>query len=202
MSLADVRIMPTLSGYAALAECEDARKRECKKRDAPFQEEPGFHKPAGLWLYGNAYLLASKVAAISLCLGPNSQSPSELDAIEREAEFHVLDGKVLVCGIHNEAHRRAAIVPLRWGSPRILVLSGGFHYHLGQELNEEPFRAARLWRYQWDSSTDLAISRRAPEKLPTYAQYNPTVDRIVRQIASGDWPGLRWIERDRVRILV
>jgi DNA processing protein len=87
-----------------------------------------------------------------------------------------------VTGIHSAAHMRAAIVPLRWGAPRILVLSGGFHYHLGENLDQEPFRSARLWRYAWDPLTDLAISRRAPDKLPTYAHFNPTVDRLIENI--------------------
>ena len=101
-----------------------------------------------------------------------------------------MDGKVLVCGIHSPAHQRVAVVPLRWGSPRIVVLSGGFFHHLGADLREEPFRSARLWRYAWDPSTDLAVSRRPPESLPTYARHNPAVDRLVEAIALRNWPGL------------
>jgi hypothetical protein len=106
-----------------------------------------------------------------------------------------------VCGIHNPAHRRAAIVPLRWGAPRVLVVSGGFCFHLGVKLNQEPFRAARLWRYQWDPTTDLIISRRAPEKKPTFALHNPTVDRMIGQITRGEWPGLRWFDKNELRVL-
>jgi len=201
MSTADVFVMPTLLGYAALAECEAERKTPTK-RSAPFNEEPGFHGPAELWLYGNAKLLDSDLVHVPHCAGPNHHSPAELDVIEREVEHQVLEGKVVVCGIHNEAHRRSAVVPLRWGSPRILVFSGGFYHHLGEDLSDEPFRAARLWRYQWDHTTDLAISRRAPEKLPTYASHNPTVDRMIATIAQGAWPGLRWIERCGRRVLV
>ena len=102
----------------------------------------------------------------------------------------MLGGKVVVTGIHSPAHQRSAIVPLRWGAPRILVLSGGFHHHLGPNLKEEPFRAARLWRYQFDERTDLVISRRAPDKLPTFAQFNPTVDRLIQLITSRQVPGL------------
>jgi DNA processing protein len=81
-------------------------------------------------------------------------------------------------------------VPLRWGAPRILVFSGGFHHHLGPDLKEEPFRAARLWRYQFDAKTDLVISRRAPDKLPTFARFNPTVDRLIQRIVAREVPGL------------
>jgi len=113
-----------------------------------------------------------------------------LDTIERMTEELVLAGKIIVCGIHNPAHIRAACVPLRWGSPRIVVLSGGFHYHLGTDLKSEPFRAGRLWRYEWDAKTDLAVSRRAPEKLPTYAHYNTTVDRLIDMLATREWIGM------------
>lgn len=88
------------------------------------------------------------------------------------------------CGIHSPAHQNAAVVPLRWGSPRILVLSGGFRYHFGKDLMDEPFRVARLYRFGWDPVTDLAVSRRAPDKLPTYARHNPTVDRLIRALSA------------------
>ena len=108
----------------------------------------------------------------------------------REVEEIVLDGKVLVCGIHSPAHQRAAVVPLKWGSPRILILSGGFYHHLGENLKDEPFRTARLWRYQFDAKTDLVVSRRAPDKKPTFARHNPTVDRLIALFTSRAWPGL------------
>ncbi|MBV6459412.1 MAG: hypothetical protein HONBIEJF_02560 [Fimbriimonadaceae bacterium] len=160
------------------------------KRTAPFDQEPGFYKPAGLWLYGNARLLDSCLAHVESALGPPSHTMDTLDQIERSAEALVLSRNVLVTGIHNLAHMRAAVVPLRWGSPRILVLSGGFKYHLGERLDQEPFRTARLWRYQWDSRTDLAISRRVPDKLPTYATHNPAIDRMIELIVDRRWPGL------------
>ena len=160
------------------------------KRYAPFQEEPGFYEPANLWLYGNVKLFEARLAFIAPTAGPDTHSSKELDEIERYAEQVVLDGKILVCGIHNNAHRRSAVVPLRWGSPRIVVLSGGFHYHLGEKLDLEPFRAARLWRYAWDPVTDLAVSWRAPDKRPTFASNNPTVDRLISRIALGERVGV------------
>jgi|SRR5579871_174749 len=160
------------------------------RRRAPFDIEPGFYEPAGLWLYGNARLLDVDLSSVPNSHGPCVHSAKELDAIEAEAEAIVFTGKVLVCGIQNAAHQRAAVVPLRWGAPRIVVLSGGFHHHLGEKLNQEPFRVARLWRYAWDPLTDLAISRRAPDRLPTYARHNRTVDRLIERIVDHQVPGL------------
>lgn len=159
------------------------------RRSAPFEEEPGYCSDAGLWLYGNVRLLKATLAHVPASLGHAHHAPAELDQIERQAEMAVLEGKVLVVGIHSPAHQRAAIVPLRWGAPRILILSGGFHHHLGKDLKEEPFRAARLWRYQFDERTDLVVSRRAPDKLPTFARFNPTVDRLIPQIVNRQVPG-------------
>lgn len=164
---------------------------EAPRRTAPFDQEPGFYESAGLWLYGNARLLHGKLAHVPTALGPPGHLPSQLEEIDRESEKLVLNGQILVCGIHSPAHQRAAIVPLRWGSPRIVIFSGGFHFHLGKDLGEEPFRAARLWRYAWDPLTDLAVSRRAPDKKPTFAHHNPTVDRLIRLLATGECPGLR-----------
>ncbi len=159
-------------------------------RTAPFTDEPGFYEPAGLWLYGNVKLLAGRLACVPVAYGPVSHSAAELDAIEREAEKIVLEGRVLVCGLHSAAHQRSAVVPLRWGAPRILVMSGGFHHHLGEMLDQEPFRVARLWRYSWDARTDLAISRRAPHKKPTFASHNPTIDQLIARLVAGEVQGL------------
>ncbi|MEQ1936445.1 MAG: hypothetical protein ABL962_21535 [Fimbriimonadaceae bacterium] len=162
---------------------------EVPPRSAPFDQEPGFYQPAGLWLYGNVRLLSGNLAMIPQSLGRPEHAPDELDEIERLVERSVLKGMVLVARIHSPAHMRAAVVPLRWGSPRILVLSGGFKYHLGADLKQEPFRATRLWRYQWDEKTDLVVSRRAPEKFPTFAQHTPTVDRLVTKIVNRELTG-------------
>lgn len=160
------------------------------RRSAPYEQEPGYCIDAGLWLYGNVRLLRAKLQHIPACFGKPDHSPDDLENIERDAEKAILAGNVLVAGVHSPAHQRAAVVPLRWGSPRILVFSGGFYHHLGLELNQEPFRAARLWRYQFDAKTDLVISRRWPESLPTFARFNPTVDRLIERVASGNVPGV------------
>lgn len=161
------------------------------RRTAPYEEEPGFCSQLSLWLFGPARALHAQLAFVPGCCGPGPWTPAELAALEQEAESLVLSGHTLVCGIHHYAHKLVALVPLRWGAPRVVCFSGGFRRHLGPELNEEPYRAARLWRYSWDAKTDLAISRRAPDKLPTYAAHNPTVDRLIRGLAEETWPGLR-----------
>lgn len=162
------------------------------RRSSPYEDEPGFYQDGNVWLYGNSRLLMADLAAIDQCfLNPYTTPREVLRDIERDAERLVLAGKTLVCGIHNDLHRQAAIVPLRWGAPRIVVLPGGFFHHLGKNLKEEPFRAARLWRYQWDAKTDLALSRRAPDKLPTFALVNHSVDRIIRAIAERSLKGVR-----------
>ncbi len=174
-------------------------------RTAPFDQEPGFYEEAGLWLYGNARILRSELALVKAAIGPNEHSTEELNAIEAEAEEIVLGGKVLVCGVHNAAQRRAAVVPLRWGAPRIVVFSGGFKYHLGEDLDNEPFRAARLWRCWkrrvslWVLTSGLRIpprrsSRRRRRKSPTRKCRRAwTGSRRVphRGKRSSRWPGRR-----------
>lgn len=164
------------------------------RRCAPFESEPGYYEPANLWLYGNVRLLDSRLSFIGATMGPARHLPDDLAQIESLAEELVLNGLTLVTGVHNPAYQRSAVVPLRWGAPRVLILSGGFHYHLGQELKTEPFRAARLWRYEFDALTDLVISRRAPDKLPTYALHNKAVDRLVFRVASKMLPGVLFKE--------
>lgn len=166
-------------------------------RSAPFTDEPGYFEAARLWLYGNIKLLDRELCFAPTVLNPSDDEHRDMASAELESERLVLEGKVLVCGVHNDVHRRAAIVPLRWGAPRIVVLSGGFHHHLGPKLDQEPFRVARLWRYQWDPKTDLAISKRAPDRPPTFARHNPTVDRLIRAIAEGKLPGLELFTANR-----
>jgi hypothetical protein len=191
MGSANVGAQPNLDFNRRPAGIRLPRGPAPPRRTAPYDVEPGYFEPGGLWLYGNFRLLDGKLASIPAACGPCHHRPTELDGIERQAEELVLSSYVLVCGIHSPAHQRVAVVPLRWGAPRIVAVSGGFHYHLGKDLKDELFRAARLWRYQFDTKTDLVISRRAPDKLPTYACHNPTVDRLIRMIATKEWPGLR-----------
>ena len=159
-------------------------------RCEPFDVEAGFHQLAGLWLYGHWRLLYGNLACVPEAFGLDCHSPAELNLIDKVAMELVLKGRTLVSGIHNLAHRRVVIAAFAWGSPLIVVLSGGFHYHLGSELDQQPFAAGRLWRYNWDPVSDLVVSRRAPDKLPTYSRHNPTVDRLIAKLAEKEWPGL------------
>ncbi len=113
----------------------------------PYDVEPGYYEAGKLWLYGNARLLSTNLAYIPQACGLLSHTKAELEVIEKEAERLALEGRTIITGIHNPAHQRVAIVPLRWGAPRIVVMSGGFRYHLGENLDQEPFRTARLWRF-------------------------------------------------------
>ncbi len=190
MSRSNAGVHPTPACPGRSAHLSPKPKEVPPRRSAPFDQEPGFYTDAGLWLYGNARLLRAELVCIDAAFGHDYHSAAQLDEIEREVEGLILSGRVLVCGIHNIAHMRSAVVPLRWGAPRIIVMSGGFSYHLGPRLDQEPFRAARLWRHRWDPLTDLAISRRAPGKLPTYAHFNPTVDRLIARVTKRECNGL------------
>lgn len=150
----------------------------------PEIRQPYLHDSSGLWVCGNVRLIDCNLA----CIESYSENPaeSELFDIELLAQEIVLSGQVLVTGIHCKGHRRAACVPLRWGGSRIVVLPGGFRYHLGQNLDQEPFREARLWRYQWDPNSDLVVSRRAPYKLPTFENQNESVGNLIKAIVSGE----------------
>lgn len=131
--------------------------------------------PGVLFLYGNAKLLGSRTFAV---LASRGTPPRTLDLLEERVEAGVLDAEVLVSGHDRPEYQRAAVVPLRWGSPRILCLDRGVFEALGDDLREEPFRAARLWRYQFDPSTDLVVSPFRPEAH--YVGVNNQVrDRLV-----------------------
>lgn len=136
------------------------------------------HDPPGvLFLYGNSRLLESD----SFCvLSSRNTSSRGLAAIEALTERGVLDGKVLVSGHDKPEYQRSAVVPLRWGAPRVIVLDKGFFKALGETLSEEPFRAARLWRYQFDSKTDLAVSCMEPDK-----DYHPNSNKVRDRLVVG-----------------
>lgn len=129
------------------------------------------HDPPGvLFLYGNARLLESETFCV---LSSRDTSSAGLEVIEKLTEERVLAGKTLVSGHDTPEYQRSAIVPLRWGAPRVLILDRGLFKALGEDLREEPFRAARLWRYQFDAKTDLAISCLNPDR-----DYHPNSNRI------------------------
>jgi DNA processing protein len=136
--------------------------------------------PAFLFLYGNVRVLSAKTFAVVCSRNP---SPGDLDSVERAAVAGVLSSMALVGGTNTDAYQRASIVPLRWGAPRILVLDRGLFCALGDDLEEEPFRAARLWRYRFDPEADLVISRNRP--FDEYAASNQSYrDELVVALAD------------------
>lgn len=116
--------------------------------------------PGVLFLYGNAKLLESRTFCV---LSSRNGRMADLEHIERLTEEGVLNGEVLVTSHDKPEYQRSAVVPLRWGSPRILCLDRGLFQVLGPDLKDEAFRMARLWRYEFDASTDLVVSPFRPE---------------------------------------
>jgi predicted Rossmann fold nucleotide-binding protein DprA/Smf involved in DNA uptake len=114
-------------------------------------EEP----PALLFTYGNQQLLSQ-----STFCALTSRKPTKLGLanIEVVVERMVFEHKVLVSGHNTDGYKRASVTGLRWGAPRILALDCGLFAGLGDNLTNEPFRVARLYRYQFDPKTDLVIS--------------------------------------------
>lgn len=135
--------------------------------------------PGVLFLYGNQRLLEARTFAV---LGSRNTLPADLELIERLTEEGVLNGEVLVCGHDRPEYQRAAVVPLRWGSPRILCLDRGMLQVLGENLRDEAFRAARLWRYEFDPTTDLVVSPFRPEAAFVGVN-NQIRDRLVGSLA-------------------
>lgn len=136
--------------------------------------------PTVLFLYGNSKLLSARTFAV---LSSRNASERELMRIEELTEQGVLNGEVLVTGHDRPEYQRSAIVPLRWGAPRILCLDRGLFQVLGDDLKNEAFRAARLWRYEFDPSTDLVVSPFRPE-AGFVGVNNQVRDRLVASLAK------------------
>jgi DNA processing protein len=131
--------------------------------------------PAMVFIYGNSKLMAAKTFSV---LSSRNASEQDLMDIERLTEQGVMNGEVLVTGHDKPEYQRSAVVPLRWGAPRILCLDRGLFQVLGDDLRNEAFRMARLWRYEFDPSTDLVISPFRPE-AGMYGINNQVRDRLV-----------------------
>ncbi|HVT11344.1 MAG TPA: hypothetical protein VHE55_03685 [Fimbriimonadaceae bacterium] len=138
-------------------------------------EEMDPDPPGVLFLYGNQRLLEGKTFSV---LSSRNARPADLEMIERLTEEGVLSSEILVAGHDRPEYQRAAVVPLRWGAPRILCLDRGLFKVLGEDLKDEAFRAARLWRYQFDPQTDLAISPFRPD-ADFVGVNNQVRDRLV-----------------------
>lgn len=138
-------------------------------------EEMDPDPPGVLFLYGNQRLLEGKTFSV---LSSRNARPADLEQIEQLTEEGVLNSEVLVAGHDRPEYQRAAVVPLRWGAPRILCLDRGLFKVLGEDLKDEAFRAARLWRYQFDPHTDLVVSPFRPES-DFVGVNNQVRDRLV-----------------------
>lgn len=92
----------------------------------------------------------------------NSFLWKKLDALEVEVEEAVLAGKVVVvnCALlgrdagMTSAITRVGCVPLRWGTPRLLLLRPDQARALSEDNAEELARSWKLWRYKFDPNTD------------------------------------------------
>jgi len=123
-------------------------------------EEMDPDPPGILFLYGNARLLEGSTFCV---LSSRNSRPADLDLIEKLAEEGVLRSEVLVSGHDRPEYKRSAIVPLRWGSPRILCLDRGLFTALGKDLQNDTSSEAYLWRERFDPRTDLVISPFRPD---------------------------------------
>ena len=137
-------------------------------------EEMDQDPPGILFLYGNQRLLEANTFCI---LSSRDSRPADLDLIERLAEEGVLRSEVLVSGHDRPEYRRSAIVPLRWGSPRILCLDRGLFSALGENLQNDMSEAA-LWREKFDPRTDLVVSPFRP-RAGFVGVNNQVRDRLV-----------------------
>ncbi len=135
--------------------------------------------PGVLFLYGNVNLLEAKTFTV---LSSRKSFPAHLNLVEKLTEDAVLDGGILVTGHDTPEYQRSAVVPLRWGSPRILCLDRGLFKVLGENLRDEAFRMARLWRYEFDPRTDLVVSPFRPES-DFIGINNKIRDRLVGSLA-------------------
>lgn len=136
--------------------------------------------PGVLFLYGN---LSPLKRATFCVLASRGAQPHHWDWIERLAEEGVLAGEALVSGHERVEYQRSAVVPLRWGAPRILCLDRGLQTVLGEDLKNEAFRAARLWRYEFDPKSDLAISPFRP-KAEFIGDHNRVRDRLIASLSD------------------
>jgi len=138
-------------------------------------EEMDPDPPGVLFLYGNQRLLEGKTFSV---LSSRNARAADLELIEKLTEEGVLNSEILVAGHDRPEYQRAAVVPLRWGAPRILCFDRGLFKVLGEDLKDEAFRAARLWRYQFDPHTDLVVSPFRPE-ADFVGVNNQVRDRLV-----------------------
>jgi DNA processing protein len=143
-------------------------------------EEMDTDPPGVLFLYGNTKLLDTPTFCV---LSSRNTLPADLELMEQYTEAGVLNSEVLVTGHDRPEYQRTAVVPLRWGSPRVLCLDRGMFNVLGEDLKNEAFRAARLWRYEFDPTTDLVVSPFRPDS-DFVGVNNQVRDRLVGALSK------------------
>lgn len=131
--------------------------------------------PGVLFLFGNTRLVDGRTFSV---LSSRNTTIAGLDQISQLTEEAVLHGEILVSGHNTNEYQRSALVPLRYGAPRILALDRGLFPALGKNLTEELFPSARLWRFEFDSKTDLVITPFRPNAGFTGVN-NKVRDRII-----------------------
>lgn len=131
--------------------------------------------PGCLFAYGNLKLLHQPTFCV---LSSKNASDEILEEIERVTEQGVLAGEVLVSSHDRPEYQRSAVVPLRFGTPRILVFNRSLQDALGNDLRDEPFKAARLWRFEFDPTQDLAITA-CPPMVKYQNHRSPERDMLV-----------------------
>jgi predicted Rossmann fold nucleotide-binding protein DprA/Smf involved in DNA uptake len=136
--------------------------------------------PTVLYLYGNRGLLERETFAT---MASRTLTQQGAERLQRIVEQWVLRPAVLVSSHSTQAYRQSAVVPLRWGTPRILVLDCGIFTGLKDDLATEPFPTARLWRYNFDAKTDLVISACRP-KDRTLGKHNRDRDWLISALAD------------------
>ncbi len=84
-----------------------------------------------------------------------------------------------------------------WGAPRIVVFSGGFQFHLGEKLTDEPFRAARPWprRMKPCSGSSFGHQARGKERGVGLFKPWPKLRRKVLYTSNGVEHAIRRISR-------
>ncbi|MCB0824949.1 MAG: DNA-processing protein DprA [Armatimonadetes bacterium] len=136
--------------------------------------------PGVLYLFGNTRLLQSETFAVLASRNPDEDA---LRTIEACTEEHIFNGRSLVSGHDTPTYQRSAVTALRYGAPRTMVFDTGLFDALGDTLRNEPFAAARLWRYEFDRQTDLAVTFINPIKS-YHRNSNRMRDRIVAGLAK------------------
>lgn len=154
--------------------------------DAFALDKPVVLKLNDLYMYGNLKLLASDRFTLPIPVLDQVTRQDILD-VHVPIAAEVLKGRTLVTGVHSPLHDQAAVLPLRWGAPRILVLTSGFLHCLGPKLDQELTPLSRRWRYEFDPLTDLVISPFDPEDSGANSHKRiELVEKIVLNFANCD----------------